>query len=270
MPTEIALLPVIESAFNPHAYSRAKASGLWQFIPSTGKNYGLQQDLVAGPPARHRREAIHAALNYLQRLYDMFGSWELALAAYNCGEGCVGRAIAANQKRGLPTDFLNLRLPPETMNYVPKLVAVKNIVLGPALYGIELESIPDQPDLYDGGRAREDRREARRQARGHAGGRIRRPQSFAQQAGGGGPHGHARAAARQGRTFRVNLESWDKPLVSWTTVPGKKGEAVDGIAKRYGLSAATLRQVNNLQVNKKGRLTAAQPILGAGDAARPS
>ena len=131
MPTEIALLPVVESAFNPHAYSRSKASGLWQFIPSTGKNYGLAQDYWKD----NRRDivaATHAALNYLQRLYDMFGSWELALAAYNCGEGCVGRAIAANQKRGLPTDYLSLKLPPETANYVPKLIAVKNIVLAPA------------------------------------------------------------------------------------------------------------------------------------------
>ncbi|MBK8323875.1 MAG: transglycosylase SLT domain-containing protein [Betaproteobacteria bacterium] len=263
MPTEIALLPVIESAFNPHAYSRAKASGLWQFIPSTGKNYGLQQDWWQD----NRRDivaATHAALNYLQRLYDMFGSWELALAAYNCGEGCVGRAIAANQKRGLPTDFLNLRLPPETMNYVPKLVAVKNIVLGPALYGIELESIPDQP--YFTTVAAPEKIDVKLAAR-LAG--MPEDEFVALNPS----HNKPVAVAHTGTlvlpldkadTFRANLESWDKPLVSWTTVPGKKGEAVDGIAKRYGLSAATLRQVNNLQVNKKGRLTAAQPILVPG------
>src|SRR5512146_1442573 len=144
MPTEIALLPVVESAFTPNARSHAKASGLWQFIPSTGKNYGLKQnwwvdnrnDIVA---------ATNAALDYLQRLHDEFGSWELALAAYNCGEGCVSRAIAWNQKRGLPTDYLSLRLPPETRTYVPKLMAVKNIVLWPATYGVELDSVPDQP-----------------------------------------------------------------------------------------------------------------------------
>src|SRR5512141_2035910 len=144
MPTEIALLPVIESAFTPRAMSRAKASGIWQFIPSTGKNYGLTQDWW-----RDNRNdivaATDAALNYLQRLHDMFGSWELALAAYNCGEGCVSRAIAYNQKRGLPTDYQSLKLPPETRSYVPKLFAVKNIVLSPAAYGIELESVPDQP-----------------------------------------------------------------------------------------------------------------------------
>src|SRR6185436_5280963 len=114
MPMEIALLPVVESAFTPKAYSRAKASGLWQFIPSTGKTYGLTQDWW-----RDNRNdvvaATDAALNYLQKLHDDFNSWELALAAYNCGEGCVSRAIAWNQKRHLPTDYLSLtKLPPET------------------------------------------------------------------------------------------------------------------------------------------------------------
>ncbi|HEX3060071.1 MAG TPA: transglycosylase SLT domain-containing protein, partial [Usitatibacter sp.] len=146
MPMEIALLPVIESAFNPKAYSRAKASGIWQFIPSTGKNYGLSQDWWKD----NRRDivaATDAALNYLQRLHGMFNSWELALAAYNAGEGNVARAIAYNQKKGLPTDFLGIspRLRPETRNYVPKLIAVKNIVLSPAAYGIDLESVPDEP-----------------------------------------------------------------------------------------------------------------------------
>lgn len=269
MPTEIALLPVIESAFNPHAYSRAKASGLWQFIPSTGKNYGLQQDWWKD----NRRDivaATHAALNYLQRLYDMFGSWELALAAYNCGEGCVGRAIAANQKRGLGTDLLSLRLPPETINYVPKLVAVKNIVLAPALYGIELESIPDQP--YFTTVAAPEKIDVKLAAK-LAG--MPEEEFVALNPA----HNKPVAVAHTGtlvvpldkaETFRENLEAWDKPLVTWTTIPGKKGEAVDAIAKRYGLSAATLRQVNNLQVNKKGRLTAAQPVLVPGKAAPPA
>ena len=264
MPTEIALLPVVESAFNPLAYSRSKASGLWQFIPSTGKNYGLRQDWYKD----NRRDivaATHAALNYLQRLYDMFGSWELALAAYNCGEGCVGRAIAANQRRGLPTDFLSLKLPPETMNYVPKLIAVKNIVLSPATYGIDLESIPDQPYFTTVEAPRQDRREARGQAGRHARGRVRRAQPGAQQAGGGGAYGHAGPAAGQGgASSATNLENWDQPLVTWNTIQGKKGESVNAIAKRYGFSGASLKQVNNLQVNKKGRLTASQPILVPG------
>jgi membrane-bound lytic murein transglycosylase D len=263
MPTEIALLPVVESAFNPQAYSRSKASGLWQFIPSTGKNYGLAQDYWKD----NRRDivaATHAALNYLQRLYDMFGSWELALAAYNCGEGCVGRAIAANQKRGLPTDFLSLKLPPETRNYVPKLIAVKNIVLSPATYGIDLESIPDQP--YFTTVDAPDKIDVKLAAK-LAG--MPEDEFVALNPS----HNKPVAVAHTGTlvlpldkadAFRENLGNWDQPLVTWNTIQGKKGESVDAIAKRYGLTGASLKQVNNLQVNKKGRLTASQPILVPG------
>ncbi|MFM7461918.1 MAG: transglycosylase SLT domain-containing protein, partial [Burkholderiales bacterium] len=144
LPTEIVLLPIIESAFNPQAYSRANASGMWQFIPSTGKNFGLKQDFLTD----NRRDVLlstNAALEYLTKLYGMFNSWELAFAAYNCGEGCVGRAIAYNQRRGLPTDFVNLRLPSETKAYVPKLIAVKNIILSPASYGIDLPAVENRP-----------------------------------------------------------------------------------------------------------------------------
>ncbi len=263
MPTEIALLPVVESAFNPHAYSRSKASGLWQFIPSTGKNYGLSQDWFKD----NRRDivaATHAALNYLQRLYDMFGSWELALAAYNCGEGCVGRAIAANQRKGLPTDLLSLRLPNETLNYVPKLMSVKNIVLAPSLYGIDLESIPDQP--YFTTVAVPEKIDVKLAA-SLAGMPVEdfvalnpaynKPVAVA-------PTGTLVLPLDKADTFRANLGNWDQPLVTWTTIQGKKGESVDAIAKRYGLTGATLRQVNNLQVNKKNRLTASQPILVPG------
>src|SRR4030095_10821941 len=116
MPAEIALLPMIESAYNPQAYSRSHASGMWQFIPSTGKDYGLRQnfwyDGRRGPIA-----ATGAALDYLQKLYGMFGSWDLALAAYNWGEGAVSRAIARNQAKGLPTDYESLTMPGETRNY---------------------------------------------------------------------------------------------------------------------------------------------------------
>ena len=263
MPTEIALLPVVESAFNPQAYSRSKASGLWQFIPSTGRNYGLAQDHWKD----NRRDivaATHAALNYLQRLYDMFGSWELALAAYNCGEGCVGRAIAANQRKGLPTDYLSLKLPPETMNYVPKLVAVKNIVLAPALYGIDLESIPDQP--YFTTVEAPEKIDVKLAAR-LAGmpeedflalnPAYNKPVAVV-------PTGTLVLPLDKADVFRENLENWDQPLVTWTTIQGKKGESIHVIAKRYGLSGTTLAQVNKLQVNKKGRLTVTQPILVPG------
>jgi membrane-bound lytic murein transglycosylase D len=144
MPMEIALLPVIESGFNPYARSRAMAGGIWQFIPSTGKHFGLMSngwydgrlDILAG---------TEAALGYLQELYDRFGDWHLALAAYNCGEGCVTRAVARNRARGKATDFASLSLPTETRHYVPKLLAMRQIIEEPEEYGITLGNIENQP-----------------------------------------------------------------------------------------------------------------------------
>ncbi|HET9645770.1 MAG TPA: transglycosylase SLT domain-containing protein, partial [Burkholderiaceae bacterium] len=125
MPTELALLPFIESAFNPHALSVANASGMWQFIPSTGRDFSLKQNIFRDD----RRDVLastRAALDYLGRLHDEFKDWHLTLAAYNWGVGNVRRAIARNEKEGLPTDYLSLRMPEETRYYVPKLQAVKN------------------------------------------------------------------------------------------------------------------------------------------------
>jgi membrane-bound lytic murein transglycosylase D len=261
MPTEIALLPVIESAFTPKAQSRAKASGLWQFIPSTGKSYGLTQDWWSD----NRNDVVaatDAALNYLQRLHDMFGSWELALAAYNCGEGRVSRAIAANQKKGLPTDYLSLKLPDETRNYVPRLIAVKNIVLSPVAYGIELESVPNQPYFTT----------------------VPAPKKIdvplaARLAGmtvedfvALNPAHNKRVAVTSTGTlvipldkadaFKENLENYDKPLVTWTTYMAKRGESVDAIAKRHRVTPSQLRAVNDsIKVDKKGRLKVAQQVL---------
>src|SRR5258705_5846077 len=131
MPSEIALLPIIESAYNPVAYSRAHASGIWQFIPSTGKLYGLQQNFWYDG-RRDVTAATNAALDYLEKLYEMFGSWDLALAAYNWGEGAVSRSIAKNVAKGLPTDYRSLTMPAETRYYMPKLQAVKKIIANPA------------------------------------------------------------------------------------------------------------------------------------------
>ncbi|MFF7708484.1 transglycosylase SLT domain-containing protein [Pseudomonas sp. NPDC007930] len=145
MPLELALLPVIESAYNPMALSRAQAVGLWQFIPSTGRYYNLRQtNLYDG--RRDVTASTTAALDYLSKLHDMFGGdWLLALAAYNAGEGTVGRAIERNQRLGLPTDYWNLSLPQETMDYVPKLLALSEVVSSPTAYGIDLEPIANQP-----------------------------------------------------------------------------------------------------------------------------
>ena len=269
MPTEIALLPVIESAFNPKAYSRAKAAGIWQFIPSTGKNYGLAQDWWKD----NRRDivaATDAALNYLQRLHDTFGSWELALAAYNCGEGCITRAIAYNQRRGLPTDYASLNLPPETRNYVPKLFAVKNIVLSPAAYGIELESVPDEPYFTT----------------------VKAPQKIdvkvaAKLAGLSeeeftalNPAHTKPVASGTGtfilpvanvETFNSNLENYDKPLVSWTTYAARRGESMDTIARKHHMTVSQLKAANeDVRLDKRGRLRAPANLMVPMAAAKSS
>ena len=144
MPTELALLPFIESAFNPQAVSSAKASGMWQFMPATGKHFELRQN-VFRDDRRDVLASTRAALDYLAKLHEMFGDWHLALAAYNWGEGNVQRAVARNQKKGLPTDYLSLRMPNETAYYVPKLQAVKNMVLRPEAFSIALPALANHP-----------------------------------------------------------------------------------------------------------------------------
>jgi len=262
MPMEIALLPVVESAFTAKAQSRAKASGLWQFIPSTGKNYGLTQDWWRD----NRRDVIaatNAALDYLQRLHDMFDSWELALAAYNCGEGCVSRAIAWNAKRGLPTDYLSLaKLPPETRNYVPKLIAVKNIVLSPVSYGIDLESVPDSPYFTTvKAPAKIDVKLAAKLAG------MSEEEFVALNPAHNKPVAVATAGTLivpvdKAETFRENLENNDQPLVTWTTYPARRGESLDAIARHHHVAIEQLRRANDsLKLDKKGRLRAAGPVL---------
>jgi membrane-bound lytic murein transglycosylase D len=145
MPLEIALLPVVESAFEPYAYSRARASGLWQFIPGTGSKYGLKQDWWYDG-RRDIVESTRAALDYLQALHDEFnGDWLLAIGAYNCGEALMERAVALNRAAGRPVDFWHLWLPRETRAYVPKLLAMKQLVLDPEVYGLSFSPIPNQP-----------------------------------------------------------------------------------------------------------------------------
>jgi len=145
MPMELAMLPIVESAFDPFAYSHGRASGMWQFIPSTGKQYGLKQNWWYDG----RRDVVastDAALTYLSDIYRRNGGdWLLALAAYNAGEGNVRKAIRKNKAKGLPTDFWSLNLPSETKAYVPQLIAVSRIVMNPEQYNIDLENIEDTP-----------------------------------------------------------------------------------------------------------------------------
>ncbi|MFT5781654.1 MAG: membrane-bound lytic murein transglycosylase D [Pseudomonas sp.] len=145
MPMELALLPIIESAYNPLAYSPANAAGIWQFMPATGRSFNLRQtNWYDG--RRDITASTTAAMSYLSRLHDMFnGDWLLALAAYNSGEGTVSRAIERNQKLGLPTDYWNLALPKETQDYVPKLLALSQVINSPQAYGIDLNPIANHP-----------------------------------------------------------------------------------------------------------------------------
>ena len=246
LPTEIALLPVIESAFNPGANSVASASGIWQFIPSTGKHFGMEQNWWYD----ERRDVIGAtngALDYLEKLHDQFGDWELALAAYNWGENAVARAQAKNRRLGKPTDYSHLKMPRETQNYVPKLLAVKNIVSDPARFGIVLTDIPNRPyfaivtpskpmDIKVAAELAEISMEeftALNPANN-------RPVILQDQAD------VILLPVDKVETFRANLEKSDQRLVSWKSYQSEKGESFQEIASRFDLPLEHLRSANGL------------------------
>jgi membrane-bound lytic murein transglycosylase D len=144
MPLELALLPMVESGYSPHALSHAQASGLWQFIPETGKRYRLVQTHSYDA----RRDVIastRAALDYLQFLYGLFGDWHLALASYNWGENAVAAAVERNRSKGRPASYETLTMPEETRLYIPKLQALRNIIANPTAFGIDLGPVPNEP-----------------------------------------------------------------------------------------------------------------------------
>ena len=144
-PLELALLPIMESGFQPYAYSSGRAAGLWQFIPDTARHFGLEQNWWYDG-RRDVYASTQAALEYLQLLNEQFhGDWLLALAAYNSGSGTVSRAIERNERAGRPTDFWSLDLPRETRMYVPRLLAISAIIADPASFGVDLEPIPNEP-----------------------------------------------------------------------------------------------------------------------------
>jgi membrane-bound lytic murein transglycosylase D len=246
LPTELALLPMVESAFNPMAYSRAHASGLWQFVPGTGRRFDLKQtswydgrrDIVA---------STGAALDYLTKLRRMHGDWHLALASYNWGENAVARAVARNREARKPTNYTSLRMPRETRQYVPKLQALKNIISNPSAYGIELDPIPNEPyftvlieppelDVALAARLAEMPVEAfmalnpgfsRPVIRSSAGTRIVLPSDKV-------------------GVFHHNLAKHGSSLVSWQAYRPKPGETLGTIAKRFELSVAELKRVNRI------------------------
>ncbi|MDR3298962.1 MAG: LysM peptidoglycan-binding domain-containing protein [Candidatus Accumulibacter sp.] len=264
MPMELALLPMVESAYNPMAYSRSKASGLWQFIPLTGKRYHLGQDWWQD----ERRDVVAstaAALDYLQSIYELHGDWHLALASYNCGEGAVGRAIDKNLAQGLPTDYLSLNLPNETRNYVPKLQALKNIFRDPVLTAeLDLPPVPNQP--YFATFTTDSHIDVKLAAKlaeipveefialnpAHNRPVIKPDTSLV-------------IPAEKLDTFVNNLEAHgdeNKPLSSWRTYTLRPGDKLEKIASRFGTTTANLRAVNGIR--GKTKVSPGQTLLVPG------
>jgi len=250
MPTELALLPMVESAFNPRAVSTARAMGIWQFIPSTGRDYNLNQNWWVD----ERRDIIastDAALTYLQKIYEMHGDWHLALASYNWGEGAVGRAIAKNQARGLPTDYASLTMPAETRYYVPKLQALKNIIAHPEFYGFHLAPIPNQP-YFDTVMKPEriDVAVAARLAEIPVEEFVSLNPAYHRPVINGGQAGEGLLLpVDKIDIFMSNLERYeaqDRPLSNWLTYPMKKGDTLAKVAARFKLSEARLRLINGI------------------------
>ena len=249
MPTELALLPVIESAFNPQAMSSANAAGLWQFVPGTGKDFDLKQNMFKD----ERRGVVastDAALTYLQRLYTMFGDWPLALAAYNWGEGNVQRAIKKNQAEGKPTDFESLAdlMPAETRNYVPKLQAVKNVIANPGNYGVVLPAIDNQPyfttvdktsdiDLAVAAQLAEMTLDEFKALNPQ----FKKPVII------GGAQTQILLPKENAEKFHVNLAQWGQALSTWTThkITGAR-VSIASLASKFGTTPEVIRQANNI------------------------
>ncbi len=256
MPTELALLPMVESSYNPRAYSPARALGIWQFIPSTGRNYGLEQNWYLD----ERRDIIastNAALDYLQYIYEMHGDWHLALASYNWGEGAVGRAVAKNKARGLPADYSHLTMPGETRYYVPKLQALKNIIADPELFGIKIDPIPNRP--YFGTVAKPatmDVATAAHLAEIPLDEFIALNPAYSRPIMLGSNDSPLVLPADKVAVFRTNLQQQqddDKPLSLWKTYALKKGEKLDAVAARSGITLARLKQLNGITRRTKVR-----------------
>ncbi|VVE80260.1 transglycosylase SLT domain-containing protein [Pandoraea sputorum] len=259
MPTELALLPFVESAYNPQALSTAKAAGMWQFIPSTGKTYNLKQNMFQD----ERRDVLAsttAALDYLSKLYAMFGDWHLALAAYNWGEGNVQRAIDRNQAQGLPTDYLSLRMPTETRYYVPKLQAIKNIIAHPDIYSVKLPDIPNHPYFVSVTTKRDiDVALAAKLADLPLDEFRALNPSFRKPVILGAAQPQILLPFDSAEVFQRRLKGYDKPLSSWTTYTSASRERPEDVARKLGVDAAVIRSVNNIA--PRMRLKAGSTLL---------
>jgi len=248
MPLEIALLPVVESAFEPYAYSRARAAGMWQFIPGTGSRFGLKQNWWYDG-RRDVVESTRAAFDYLQFLHDEFnGDWLLAIAAYNCGEMNVTRAVAKNVAAGKPIDFWSLKLPKETQAYVPKLLAMRRLVADPEAYGLGFSRIPNQPYF------------ARVETLGQIDLKVAadiagisheqlyelNPAFHRWATDPSGPH-YLLVPADVAELFKQNVSQLSpEQRLSATIYTVKKGDSVAAVAKKFGTSADVVREMNDL------------------------
>jgi membrane-bound lytic murein transglycosylase D len=246
LPLDLALLPMIESAMNPNALSRARAAGIWQFIPSTGKHYGLAQTFWFDS----RRDVVAAtesALDYLAKLHGDFNDWQLALAGYNWGEGNVAKAVAKNKAKGKGTTYASLAMPVETRNYLPKLQAVKNIVRDPEKYGLVLAEIPDSPYFTVVKTSREmDVKVAAELAEMDVEEFLSlNPQHNRPVIAGGDQHSIILPIDRA-EVFAAKLDLTQQPLVTWQAYRAKPGETVAQIATKFALPVETLRTVNGL------------------------
>ena len=246
MPMELALLPFIESAFNPQAVSSARAAGMWQFMPATGESFDLKQN-VFRDDRRDVLASTRAALDYLEQLHQRFGDWHLALAAYNWGQGNVNRAITRNQREGQPTGYTDINMPLETRMYVPKLQAVKNIVARPEAFNTQLPTIGNHPffDTVVVERDMDVALIARLANISEADFRALNP-SLKQPVVMAAGTPNILLPWDSATVFLRNLQSYDGRLASWTAwvVPSTMSAAA--AAERVGMSEAELRSVNNI------------------------
>lgn len=246
MPTELALLPFVESAFNPQAVSSAKAAGMWQFMPATGKHFNLKQN-VWQDDRRGVVESTRAALDYLQKLHAMFGDWHLALAAYNWGEGSVQRAMNKNRAKGLPTEYTALKMPLETQQYVPKFQAVKNIIQSPESYGISLAPLANAPFFASVVKDRDIDVDLAAKFAG-----LSLPEFKSLNPGFKTPVilGESKSEillpASKVVDFNKAMMNHTGALSSWTTAHINATEKPAALAHRFGMSEAELREVNNI------------------------
>lgn len=248
LPLELALLPIVESAFDPFAYSHGRASGIWQFVPATGRHYGLKQNWWYDG----RRDVVastDAAIRYLTRLNGLFdGDWLLALAAYNTGEGNLGRAIRRNERQGKPTDFWSLDLPRETRSYVPQLLALAKVIQDPESYNLTLSPVPDEPYFAE---IMVDSQIDLAQAAELAGMNIE--ELYLLNAGynrwatdPNGPH-QLLIPVHHADQLRANLSGMSREQrLSWQRYTVEPGDSLITIARRHQTSVATLQSVNDL------------------------